>query len=224
MGELIDLAAGNRAYVAIPAEGRQGPGVLVAPAWWGLNATFKEVCDRLAGEGFLALAPDLYGDGGVATTVEEATARLKAADGPDMGRRLEAGLERLLGHQGLLGRQVGVVGFSLGANLALSLSQERPEVAAVSVFYGTGGADFTRSHAAYQGHFAPGDEWEPDEDVDALEGSIRAAGREVVFYRYEGTRHWFLEPDRPEYDAAAAELAWARTVAFLRENLGPLGA
>jgi carboxymethylenebutenolidase len=224
MGEWIDLSAGNRGYLAVPTEGRQGPGVLVAHAWWGLNDTFKGIADRLAEEGFVALAPDLYGDGRVATTIEAAEAQLRSGESDATGGLLAAGLDALLEHQAVLGRQVGVIGFSMGGYWSIWLSLTRPEVAAVVVFYSTGEGDFSGSHAAYLGHFAPGDEWEPDEGVAELEAALRTAGRDVVFYRYEGAKHWFFEPDRPEYDSAAAELAWTRTIAFLRENLGPLGA
>jgi carboxymethylenebutenolidase len=211
-------------HVAVPAAGRSGPGVLVLHAWWGLNETFRNLCDRLASEGFLAIAPDLYGDSGVATTVEEAEARLDAADGKAMAARAASALDELLAHPALIGRQVGVIGFSLGAAWALRLSQDRPEVAAVVAFYGASDGDFSASHAAYLGHYAPGDDWEPDDGVDALEATLRAAGRPVTFERYAGTKHWFFEPDRAEYDPAAAALAWTRTIAFLREHLGPLGA
>lgn len=224
MGTYLDLPGGSRAYVSVPPEGRQGPGVLVAHAWWGLNPTFRDLADRLAAEGFVALAPDLYGDGRIATTPDEAEAQVESTQGEAIGRRLDEGLDRLLEHEAVLGRQVGLIGFSLGAFWGLWLAQRRPEVAAVVSFYGTRDGDYSKSHAAYLGHFAPGDEWEPDEGVDALEPSLREAGREVRLYRYAGTKHWFFEPDRPEYDANAAELAWQRTVEFLRENLGPLGA
>lgn len=211
-------------YTSVPPEGRQGPGVLVLHAWWGLNETFRSVCDRLADDGFVGLAPDLFGDGRVVTTPADAEARVQSADWSAMEGRAEAGLDALLAHPALLGRQVGVVGFSLGAFNALGLSRRRPEIGAVVAYYGTNGGDFSGSHAAYLGHFVPGDEWEADEDVDALAAAIRSAGREFVLHRYPGTRHWFVEPDRPEYDPEAAALAWDRTIAFLRENLGPLGA
>jgi carboxymethylenebutenolidase len=210
--------------VAVPAAGRSGPGVLVLHAWWGLNETFRDVCDRLADEGFVALAPDLYGDSRVLTTVDEAETRMEAADGNRISNRVESALDELLAHPALIGRQVGVIGFSMGAWQALKLSQDRSEVAAVVAFYGTSDGDFSASHAAYLGHYAPGDDWEPDDEVAALEASLRAAARPVTFERYAGAKHWFFEPDRPEYDPAAAALAWTRTIAFLREQLGPLGA
>ena len=70
----------------------------------------------------------------------------------------------------------------------------------------------------YLGHFAENDEFEPQTEVDALEDALRQAGRLVTFYRYPGTGHWFFEPDRTDaFDAAAAELAWDRTLAFLKD-------
>jgi carboxymethylenebutenolidase len=66
------------------------------------------------------------------------------------------------------------------------------------------------------------DEWESTERVQATEAALRAAGREVTFYTYQGVGHWFFEEDRPDaYDAQAASLAWERTVHFLREHLRP---
>lgn len=213
---------GSESYVAAPSDGRSAPGVLVLHAWWGLNDTMRGICDRLAAEGFVALAPDLFGDGSVATTPREAEALVKAVSDSAVVERAEQGLHALLGHPAAEGGRAGVIGFSFGAAYALWLSRRRPEVVAVVTFYGTEGGEgeFATSQAAYLGHYAPGDEWEPDELVDATETAIRAGGRTVAMHRYEGTRHWFFEPDRPEFDPAAAGLAWQRTVAFLHENLG----
>lgn len=212
-------------YVALPKGGRGGPGVLVLHAWWGLNDTFRALCDRLAAEGYVALAPDLFGDGFVAKTAEEAETRVSAdVDGAALPRA-EAALDALLVHPAIEGAQVGVAGFSFGAAPALWLGRKRPEVGAVGAFYGTdgGAGDYKASNAAYLGHFAAGDPWEPEQVVAATEATIRRGGRPVAFHRYEGTRHWFFEPDRPEFDPAAADLAWQRTLAFLRETIGPAG-
>jgi carboxymethylenebutenolidase len=93
-------------------------------------------------------------------------------------------------------------------------------VRAVVLFYGTGSADFSRSNAAYQGHFAATDPYEPGTDVDWLESALKSSGHSVTFYRYEGVGHWFFERDRADaYNESAATLAWERAVAFLRNTL-----
>ena len=87
---------------------------------------------------------------------------------------------------------------------------------------GTARIDYSAARAAYVGHYAEVDEWEPDEEVRGTEAALRAAGREVTFYTYPGVGHWFFEDDRPGYyDAEAARLAWERTVDFLRSRIGP---
>ena len=113
-----------------------------------------------------------------------------------------------------------MIGFSLGAFFALELSVTEPEhVRSVVVFYGTRPGDYQGSRAAYLGHFAETDEFEPQSEVDNLEEALRGAGRPVSFFRYPGTGHWFFEPDRVDaFDQAAANLAWDRTLAFLRRS------
>jgi len=111
----------------------------------------------------------------------------------------------------------------------LELVGDPPPGVAIDAFaliYGTGGEqDWSKTQAAFQGHFAEQDPYETAEGVDALEKALRGAGRAVDFQRYAGVGHWFMEPDRTDaYNRDAAELAFTRIVAFLRENLGPLGA
>ena len=79
--------------------------------------------------------------------------------------------------------------------------------------------DYSRSRATYPGQFAEMDQFEPQSNVDNLEAALRHGGRPVTFYRYVGTGHWFLEPDRAQaFNQAAASLAWERTLAFLRRS------
>jgi carboxymethylenebutenolidase len=113
-----------------------------------------------------------------------------------------------------------VVAFSLGVYYALDLAAAHPElIRTVVLFYGSGDGDYASSKAAYLGHFAELDEFEPPANVQALEASLRSAGRPVTFYTYPGTGHWFFEPDVTQaYNPAAASLAWQRTLDFLREN------
>jgi carboxymethylenebutenolidase len=206
-------------YLALPPTGK-GPGVLVLHAWWGLNDTTRAFCARLAGEGFIAFAPDLY-HGQVATTVEDAERLSSALDGRQAGADIAAAVDLLTARAAPGGRGIAVIGFSLGAFYALDLSVADPErVSAVVLFYGTGPGDYRRSKAAYLGHFAGTDPFEPKANVDWLEQALRQAGRPVTFYRYPGTGHWFFEPDRADaYDPAAAALAWKRTLAFLKDAL-----
>jgi carboxymethylenebutenolidase len=79
--------------------------------------------------------------------------------------------------------------------------------------------DFTKVRAAILGHFAETDEWEPMDGVRAMEKDMKAAGLDVTLHVYPGVAHWFMEEDRPEYDPAAAALAWERTLAFLKKKL-----
>jgi carboxymethylenebutenolidase len=205
-------------YEAIPAAGA-GPGVLVLHAWWGLNGVFRELCDRLAAAGFVAVAPDLWG-GTVATTVDEAERLLQQRDDAAMFAAVSDALAYLRAHPAVRGEALGAIGFSMGAAWALALAGTHPELRAVTLFYGNGEADFAATPAAFLGHFAENDPWEPDEFVQGTEAAMRAAGRQVQFHRYSGVGHWFFERDRPDaYNPAAANLAWERTLAFLHEQL-----
>jgi carboxymethylenebutenolidase len=196
--------------------------VLVLHAWWGLNATFKEVCNRLATVGYLAFAPDLH-HGKIATTIDEAEALVQpifgSADGMARVRAEVAAAAEWLHERS--GQPLAVIGFSMGAFFALDASVTLPDtVHKVVTFYGTHpgeAADFASAKAACLGHFAETDDFEPGEAVNALEANLKAAGRPVTFHTYPGTGHWFFEPDRPDaYNAEAAALAWERTLAFLK--------
>jgi carboxymethylenebutenolidase len=212
-------------YLALPERGH-GPGVLVLHAWWGLTPFFMNVCDRLAAEGFVALAPDRYG-GPTAATIEEAEALQRQREDPvSTEAALVASVEFLSAHEAVVGEGLGALGFSAGAAWALLLSVREPDLMrAVIAFYGTGlwlQTEYSGARAAYLGHYAEVDEWEPVDEVRGTQEALRAAGCEVTFYTYPGVGHWFFEEDRADhYDAEAARLAWERTVEFLRARLGP---
>jgi carboxymethylenebutenolidase len=205
-------------YLAIPPTGK-GNAVLVLHAWWGLNDTMKAFCTRLAQSGFVAFAPDLY-HGKIADNIADAETLGKALDDLQAKADIADATMFLNERVGQADRGLAVIGFSLGANYALDLAAADPEhIRSVVIFYGTGDGDYSNSRAAYLGHFAEKDEFEPQSNVDNLEESLKRAGRPVTFYRYSGTGHWFFEPDRSQaYNEAAATLAWDRTLAFLRRS------
>ena len=194
-----------------------GKPILVLHAWWGLNDTIRKFCDRLALNGFTAFALDLY-HGEVTDQISEAEKLGGALDAKVDQARAEISdavmfLKERTGADG-----VAVIGFSLGAFYALDLSAREPEnILSVVLFYGSGPANFSKAKAAYLGHFAADDPYEPPSNVAELEAEIKRAGRTVTFYSYPGTGHWFFEPDRKDaYNEAAAALAWERTLAFLK--------
>jgi carboxymethylenebutenolidase len=207
-------------YLANPPSGN-GPGVLVLHAWWGLNDTVKAFCDQMAESGFTVFAPDLY-HGKIAETIPEAEALGSALDENYLQAKAEIAeaVSFLNERASQDGGGLAVIAFSLGVFYALDLAAEDPEkIRSVVLYYGTGDGDYSSSKAAYLGHFAGEDEYEPQENVDALEESLKSAGRPVTFYRYPGTGHWFCEPDRTDaYDEEGANLAWERTLDFLRQR------
>src|SRR5687767_13875951 len=169
VGEWLHIGpASNRAYLALPECGA-GPGVLVLHAWWGLTSAFTDVCDRLAAAGYVALAPSLFPGGATAATIAEAEALLDAYDAATVVEpAVQATVEQLRGLPAVSGAQIGVIGFSLGAYWALHLSQVRPDdVSAVVTIYGTDDGDYRTARAAYLGHFAEHDDYEPLEAVRA---------------------------------------------------------
>jgi len=205
-------------YLAAPLDG--GPGVIVLHAWWGLNTFFKELCERLAVQGFSAFAPDLN-QGKVAETIEAAQEIMSERDFEFTRAVATQAMEILRQIPGVQKGKLGVVGFSMGASWALVLASHSPdEIAALVLFYGAEEVDFSRVRAACQGHFAEDDEWTPIDESRQMEDKMRAAGVTTSFYTYPRTGHWFFEEDRLEaYNAAAAQLAWERMITFLGKQI-----
>jgi carboxymethylenebutenolidase len=228
MGNFIEFdseSGKTRAYLALPDEDN-APGVLLCHAWWGLNDFFTDLADRLAAEGFVVLAPDLY-DGRTTSDIDEAERLVNEVDAQAESavKRESAALDQLLAHPRVRGDKAGAVAFSMGADYAMWLSALRPELAALVVFYG--GANWQppefvqHTGAALLGNFASDDEFQSNEDARSLEAALRNAGKEATVHVYPDTGHWFFEDNRPDvYNPEAAALAWERTVSFLRSKLG----
>ncbi len=204
------------AYLVSPSNA--GPGILVLPSWWGLKPFFRQVCDRLAEQGYTALAPDYY-QGRIGNTIEEAKVLQQEveSDFEAMAARIKAAKDHLVSLR--KGKPIGIVGFSMGTDWAVITAANEPDVAATVLFYGGWTPDFGNMKSKVLGHYAETDEWFPFDRAKEMEQTMKAAGVDVTLHFYPGTAHWFMEEDRPEYNRAAAALAWERTLTFLKQSL-----
>ncbi|MET9480703.1 dienelactone hydrolase family protein [Streptomyces sp. NPDC006638] len=219
-------SAGGTAYgyLALPPAGH-GPGVIVIQEWWGLTDHIKDIADRLAREGFVALAPDLYGRT-VAHDSAEALRlmnELPTAKGVEL---LEGAVGHLLSLEETRGDTVGSVGFCMGGGFVLSLAAADQRVSAAVPFYGLnrdGVPDFSHLRAEILGHYGELDESVPPSSLAEVEAAIvEGSGIVPTFHVYAGAGHAFFNDGRPGvYHAEAAELAWTRTLDFLRDRLAP---
>lgn len=203
-------------YLALPSQ-PDLPDIIVLHAWWGLNQFFKNLCERLAGKGFAVFAPDLNEDR-VAKTIDEAKEIMSSLDGQRKYDVTMAAVDFLRGRSKVRKEPFSLIGFSMGAAWSLALASERPEdIQKAVLFYGAGEGDFAKIKAEVLGHFSDADEWEDIEYVRSMENDLRTAGVKTNFHIYSQLPHWFFEEDRPEFNPQAAELAWSRTLEFLRK-------
>ncbi len=210
-----------RGYLALPARA-SGPGVLVLQEWWGLVDHIRDVCDRLARAGFVALAPDLYR--GETTGDPDAAGRLMMdLEIPRAARDLDGAVTALLNENATAGGTVGVVGFCMGGQLALFAGTRNRRIGAVVDCYGIHPnvkLELDGLQAPVLGIFAERDTFVPPAAARQLESELRAAGKRADFTIYPGVDHAFLNDTRPDvYDAAQAERAWDRMLSFLRGEL-----
>ncbi len=226
MGDMIEFTSNGgtaQGYLAVPESG-SGPGVLVIQEWWGLVDHIKEVADRFAAAGFVALAPDLY-HGEETAEPDEAGKLMMSMDLPRAATDMQGAVSALLDHDATTGATVGAVGFCMGGGLVLWLSTIDERVAACVPFYGAipwddAQPDYGRCRAAFLGHYAEEDSWATLDGARQLEAHLEGLGHDVTFHTYPGTDHAFFNATRPEvHDPEAAALAWDRTIAFFRERL-----
>ena len=221
--EFSTSAGPTRGYLATPA-GEQGPGVTVLQEWWGVEEHIRSVCDRLAAEGFYALAPDLYG-GETTTQPSEAEQKTMALSMDEVEPQMCGAADYLASQPGCQGSGVGALGFCLGGGLAMWAAATCPNITATVTYYYVmphGKPDFSKLKGPVLGHFGTEDEFISHDDAKALELQVREAGADVTFHYYEGKRHaFFNEQDRlgGTYDPDAAAMSWERTVSFLRDAL-----
>jgi carboxymethylenebutenolidase len=223
-GTMIDFAANGRTatgYLARPSSPR-GHGVLVIQEYWGLVDHIKDVADRFAAEGFYALAPDLY-HGEQAKSPDAAGKLMMALNIAEAAKDLRGAADALITMSEVMPKQLGVVGFCMGGQLALYAACEYPErIAAAVDFYGVHPNVKLRLDnlgAAVLAHFALKDNRTPPDKARELVRRMEAAGKHVESYFYDA-EHAFFNDARPKvYSRADATEAWKRTIEFFNRRL-----
>jgi len=212
-----------KGYLAYPAAAEGGlPAVLVFHEWWGLNDNIKKMADQLAGQGYVALAADLYG-GRVAAQPEAARSLMEEAlkDRDAMGQNLRQAHAYL--KEQIKATRVGTIGWCFGGAISLQAALAVPDqIDATVIYYGHVGADPEKLKplkAPVLGLFGGADDGIPVEQVRAFESALKALGKPVTIQIYEGAGHAFANPSGQNYKADAAADAWQKSLAFLSEHL-----
>lgn len=221
---MIEFKANGRTapgYLAKPSSGK-GPGIIVIQEWWGLVDHIKDVADRFAAEGFVALAPDLF-HGERTTDPDEAGRKMMALDIAEAGKDLSGAAQHLLDLPEVEPKKVAALGFCMGGQLALYAGAEHHDKISAAVdFYGIHPSvdlEFSKLQIPLLGHFGKKDHFVSEDAAKDLIAKINAAGNEIETHFYD-TGHAFFNDSRPEaYSQADAKLAWDRTLSFLRKHL-----
>lgn len=219
-GETIELA-GGKAYLSLP-EGAAAPlpAVVVIHEWWGLNDHIRHWTDRLAADGYAALAVDLY-DGAVATDRDQALALMKGVDEARARAVLDAAHRFLAEDPRVEASKRGVVGWCFGGGWSLQHALRQPDLDAAIVYYGhleTDPAVLAKIQAPLMGVFGNQDAGIPPAAVDAFEAAMKKAGKSLELHRYDA-QHAFANPSSGRYNPEAAEDAWAHARAFFGQHL-----
>jgi carboxymethylenebutenolidase len=209
-----------RAYQARPKGADKLPGVVVIHENRGLNPHTEDVARRVALEGFLAVAPDaLTPLGGTPENPDEARSLIQKVDREANVKNFVAAVAYLKTHPQATGK-VGCMGFCWGGGVTNQVAVNAPDLAAAVPFYGMQPApdDVPKIKAAMLIHYA-GDDARINAGIPAFEEALKKAGVEYTIHMYEGAGHAFLNDTGPNYNKDAADLAWKRTIAFLKGKL-----
>jgi len=220
-GERVTID-GTSAYLSLP-KGKTAPlpGLLVIHEWWGLNEHIQHWADRLAEDGYAALAVDLYG-GKTTKTPEEAAAAMKAVNDEQARKTLHAAHEFLLKDARIKASKTGSIGWCFGGAWSLDVAIHEPELDAAVIYYGrlvTDPAALRPIKAELLGIFGNKDKAIPPEKVNAFEAALKEAGVKATIYRYDAD-HAFANPSGQRYDEKSAADAWSKVRPFLADKLG----
>ncbi|HLQ37958.1 MAG TPA: dienelactone hydrolase family protein [Planctomycetota bacterium] len=219
-GEMVKVGD-TMDYLSLPKTGKAPfPAVVVIHEWWGLNDHIKHWTDRLAADGYAALAVDLYA-GKNATTAAEAGAAMKAVDETKARATLLAAFDFLHSDPRIAASKRGCIGWCFGGGWSLQLALAAPQLDAAVVYYGRLVDDVDQLkaiHAPLLGVFGNKDSGIPPKSVDAFEAAMHRAGRDCRVLRYDAA-HGFANPSGAAYDQPNATAAWTEVRTFLAQKL-----
>lgn len=227
MGEMVSFASNGDScggYLAIPESG-SGAGVIVVQEYWGLVDHIKDLADRFAGEGFVALAPDFF-HGATAGEPDEAMRLLMGLAMDRAAKDIQGAAQYLAGRKETTGGGVGTVGFCMGGSLALWSGALADEVKVAVGFYpAIPWEKMSPSWGNYNNktamlHASEEDGTSKADGIQAAVKGIQEAGGTVEVYDYPGTSHAFFNDTRPEvHDKEQSQAAWRRTIDLLKSRL-----
>jgi carboxymethylenebutenolidase len=227
VGEMVSFPSNGGTcdgYLATPGSGK-GPGVIVIQEWWGLVDHIRDVAERFAAEGFVALAPDFYH--GAKTDEPDEAMRLLMGMAMDQAAKDIQGSARYLDSRDEVSSEgVGVVGFCMGGSLALWSGALADEVKVAVGFYpGVPWENMSPTWGNYANksamiHASEDDGTSKADGIQTAVQGIETAGGTVEVYDYPGSHHAFFNNERPEvHDSAHSEVAWRRTLDLLTARL-----
>lgn len=217
-----NMAAG---HLAVPESG-SGPGVIVIQEWWGLNDQIRGVADRLAENGIVALAPDLYhGELAGHDEMDKAGELMTNLPPERAAKDMSGAVDFLHSHEAVSSSGVGVVGFCMGGMLAFMLAAQRGDVIKAAMpFYGFPQGDSTPDwsgvDAVIRGHMAEPDDFFPPEAAQAMEADLKAAGKDVEITIHQAG-HAFMNEQNPlgTYEGELAEQIWQEMIDLFHTTL-----
>jgi len=219
-GKMIEFPGGKGYFVTPKAEGKY-PGVLVIHENRGLNPHIKDIARRLAAEGFAALAPDYLAPlGGTPDDADKARDMIGTLAASDILATSKSGLAAAIANPFTNGKS-GAIGFCWGGGAVNALAVNDPTLSAGVAYYGQqpDAADVEKIKAPLLLHYAGLDE-RIDAGIPAFESALKTAGKTYELHMYEGVNHAFNnDTNSARYDKAAADLAWGRSIAFLKKYL-----
>ena len=221
-GPLAEFGDGGRGYLSVPSTPGRKPAVIVIQEWWGVNDWIRSQADRFAGQGYVALAVDLY-RGKVTSSMEEAHELSRGLPEDRAIADLKAAVDYLSQRDDVDPQRIGVIGWCLGGGYALALATHDPRVKATVINYGrlvTDREAITRISGPVLGNFGGADRGIPAEDVRKFGGELTKYGKLGDIKIYDGAGHAFMNPENKQgYDAAAARDAQGRIDRFFERTL-----